>query len=582
MDRDEINIPQRGRPRKTKEINFGALQGDLPERTSGTAADFEKIFEDEEESVSDLLQKEYRKYVDRNNMEINRNNLESYLKLGDSNRKWSLRNEKVRLDPRRSNEKHGMFQSPGQMMSHISSIFPEKSAFGASGSRPQGEERKSSENEKLFKQDQQRAPGSSVDERALDPGKPSAGAPLTREDIVPGTRQQKNDFLYPRRYSEDYGAAFRDRGVPGKFSEMTETKNFVQGHAERFRQEKDFAGPRTGGRFYPGQGHPGLYDPGPGDGPPYAEIPWGFGWEAEQRPYPPQGREGHPGEHLHSFSGGLPEYLGGRGFEKSDHFQRPGKDFGEPGPGASPEKRPPLYHAPGHRGFQDDHPFWESRKRAREFPDSSFYDQAEGTLPAPKYAGGTSLGQTLSHSSNVPNFEPDPSNPLFQNYSIWVNRKKRRNNPLLWQYINQSSNLMHPSKYSSLDYVHKKMYLGTITQLPVEKNNHQILPLFLNSASSTPEFLKIGRIFLERTKALNYDNVTVMQLKNLMKEFGLCHNGKKTELIERVRTTASRIETKMDGKKAFPEDPSPETRAKSPEQNKKQEATEEEATFMYF
>lgn len=40
----------------------------------------------------------------------------------------------------------------------------------------------------------------------------------------------------------------------------------------------------------------------------------------------------------------------------------------------------------------------------------------------------------------------------------WLNKKKRKNNPLLWQYIKQNNNvgnsfIMHPSKYSSLDFV---------------------------------------------------------------------------------------------------------------------------------
>ncbi|KCZ74099.1 hypothetical protein H311_04939, partial [Anncaliia algerae PRA109] len=71
---------------------------------------------------------------------------------------------------------------------------------------------------------------------------------------------------------------------------------------------------------------------------------------------------------------------------------------------------------------------------------------------------GTSLGQTLSHQSNATNFDTDPNNLPYQNYSLWVNRKKRKNNPLLWQYINQS--FVHPSKLSSVDYVQKR-FLGT-------------------------------------------------------------------------------------------------------------------------
>eukprot|EP00866_Antonospora_locustae_P002086 jgi/Antlo1/2086/224 len=212
-------------------------------------------------------------------------------------------------------------------------------------------------------------------------------------------------------------------------------------------------------------------------------------------------------------------------------------------------------------------------------------DQSIAQYINSKYSAGTSLGQTLSHSSNVSSFEPNPNNPLFQNYSMWVNRKKRKNNPLLWQYINQGHSFVHPSKYSNLDYVHKKMYLGTITQIPVEKNNHQILPLFLNSTSNTPEFMKIGSIFLERTRGINYDNVTVMQLKNLMKEFGLCHNGKKTELIERVKATVEKIELKMNNKKNVQSTESrhqPETSNLNEEKSVGMDDVTDDATFMYF
>lgn len=155
---------------------------------------------------------------------------------------------------------------------------------------------------------------------------------------------------------------------------------------------------------------------------------------------------------------------------------------------------------------------------------------------------GTSLGQTLSHLSNASTFDTDPNNLAYQNYSLWVNRKKRKNNPLLWQYINQS--FVHPSKFSSVDYVQKR-FLGTFTQPVVEKSNYQVLPLFLNSSSHSNEFDGIAKMFLEKTDKICYDNITVMQLKNLMKEFGLCHNGKKTELIERVKMTVERIRSKL-------------------------------------
>ncbi|TBT97086.1 hypothetical protein CWI39_3191p0010, partial [Hamiltosporidium magnivora] len=48
--------------------------------------------------------------------------------------------------------------------------------------------------------------------------------------------------------------------------------------------------------------------------------------------------------------------------------------------------------------------------------------------------------------------------------------------------------------------------------------------------------------FLNKTVELDYENVTVQQLKAIMKEFGLNHTGKKIDLIDRVKTTITKIE----------------------------------------
>lgn len=144
----------------------------------------------------------------------------------------------------------------------------------------------------------------------------------------------------------------------------------------------------------------------------------------------------------------------------------------------------------------------------------------------------------------------------------WMNKKKRKNNPLLWQYIKQHQDfypgIMHPSKYSSLDFIQgmnktQKMYLGSIKRMPIiEKNNsNSILPLYLNSASILEnsmhhtEFMRVSKSFFARIKNLDYENVTVQQLKNIMKEFGLNHTGKKIDLIERVKSTKDLISEKL-------------------------------------
>lgn len=418
MEKDEVNIPQRGRPRKGREIGPKMMLGNAPEKMAGQNLDFDGVFDTE--SVDDLLQKEYWKYMDRNKAEPRR--------APDVGQR------------RKTNDVKREFQSQGRMMSHVSSIFPEK-AFSET---------------------------------------------------------------YEKRRS-DLGFADTDGGNECFANENTQAMDEEDEHemfygAERHSARKDSElEPRMGQRFAPRR---------------YDDYERSFG-----------------GCH----GGRCPTQCRG--------------DFGDAERERDFEMRPMAEFPP-----PSDYRYARPAERDQFFPREDEYAKL-----------GMSLGQTLSHSSNVLNFEPDPSNPLFQNYSLWVNRKKRKNNPLLWQYINQSG-FVHPSRYSSLDYVHKKMYLGTITQVPVEKNNHQILPLFLNSATSTAEFVRIGEIFLERTKGLNYDNVTVMQLKNLMKEFGLCHNGKKSELIERVKATVHKIETKT----------------KKDAGCDRRESGESDASFLYF
>lgn len=220
-------------------------------------------------------------------------------------------------------------------------------------------------------------------------------------------------------------------------------------------------------------------------------------------------------------------------------------------------------------------------------------------------------------------------------FNPWLNKKKRKNNPLLWQYIKANNDLsnsfiMHPSKYSSVDFVFKskrnrqmvgmnnfmnfsnnstqsnnmsipfnlstpniplnmqtvfnvnssnqhmsnKMYLGTIKKNETHKkiNNNSVLPLYMANYSNndlnglsvdksinstnlqrnqihrnTPnmkqdEFKMISSSFLHKTKKIDLENITVYQLKLLMKEYGLNHTGKKSELIMRVRETRKNLE----------------------------------------
>lgn len=144
--------------------------------------------------------------------------------------------------------------------------------------------------------------------------------------------------------------------------------------------------------------------------------------------------------------------------------------------------------------------------------------------------------------------------------SNWLTRKKRKNHSLFYHYVGNSEypEIIPPSKLSSYDFINKnepkKMFLGTVKRpnLHFEKTvaNNTILPLYLNSSAqydnkNAIEFEKIGTTFLRKTSGLDYENVTVQQLKILMKEFGLVHTGKKLELIDRVKHTVDVIKERL-------------------------------------
>lgn len=141
----------------------------------------------------------------------------------------------------------------------------------------------------------------------------------------------------------------------------------------------------------------------------------------------------------------------------------------------------------------------------------------------------------------------------------WLSRKKRKNNPYLHTYLKPQDGQappMSPAEFSSVNYINstentQKMYLGTLKQSYTRaQTNNTILPLFLNSSScydnpSSHEFDKIATTFLQKSDNFDYENVTVQQLKVLMKEFGLSHTGKKHELIDRVKNTVNLIRDKL-------------------------------------
>lgn len=246
----------------------------------------------------------------------------------------------------------------------------------------------------------------------------------------------------------------------------------------------------------------------------------------------------------------------------------------------------------GGQGFHDrkPHPYAQGEQPRMHVPNDARGYPYLGGFHAPGTFGGRDTGQDYfphggqgSPRSMEGDYEGRMMASLFpgglrthpqQRYmdvsgqtSIWMNRKKRKSNPLLWQYIKSNQGLhpsiVHPSKYSSLDFIQgtddsQKMYLGAVRKSPPERGGgNSIFPLFLNSNKGvTDEFREVVQNFRASVGELDFGNVTVQQLKGLMKEFGLNHTGKKNELIERLQD----ILKKIDGKEAHRPEEQPQER----------------------
>lgn len=119
-------------------------------------------------------------------------------------------------------------------------------------------------------------------------------------------------------------------------------------------------------------------------------------------------------------------------------------------------------------------------------------------------------------------YQHPSSSILFRNPSIYQNsfnmnsysklKKRRRLNLNTWS---SSFLAFHPSKLSSFEFVH-----GTVQNETSNKNEGT----FLDN-------------FRKYVKNIDFDNITVIELKNIMKEYGLNPNGKKKEMIERIKKT---------------------------------------------
>lgn len=142
----------------------------------------------------------------------------------------------------------------------------------------------------------------------------------------------------------------------------------------------------------------------------------------------------------------------------------------------------------------------------------------------------------------------------------WCGKRRRRIHPVFWSYLQKERESPYNAE-ALLPYLKNppekkahKMCLGIIKKpaLPQEKSTvNTILPLYLNSTTSfegtaqRTEFLKISKNFIDRVSDIDYNTLTVQQLKSIMKEFGLNYTGKKKELIKRIQSTYQKILVKQ-------------------------------------
>lgn len=116
-------------------------------------------------------------------------------------------------------------------------------------------------------------------------------------------------------------------------------------------------------------------------------------------------------------------------------------------------------------------------------------------------------------------------NPVFFQSSFNPNaynrvKRRRRLNSNTCNYTSNSS--FHPSKLSSIDYV-----LGNL-------NNEAKSP-FSESPHNKSDLNRNLEAFRSKITGIDFDNVTVLELKTLLKDFGVNPSGKKQEMIDRLQ-----------------------------------------------
>lgn len=82
------------------------------------------------------------------------------------------------------------------------------------------------------------------------------------------------------------------------------------------------------------------------------------------------------------------------------------------------------------------------------------------------------------------------------------------------------------------------------------KNDNRIIPQTFHHQSfllSPDEIYSVKSNFLSRIKEIDFDNITVVELKNFLREFNLASGGKKSILVERIRQISEWLKNERSG-----------------------------------
>lgn len=132
----------------------------------------------------------------------------------------------------------------------------------------------------------------------------------------------------------------------------------------------------------------------------------------------------------------------------------------------------------------------------------------------------------------------------YRRMAAFISRRRRKNGYGPWP---PGQGSLSPADYSSLEYVQSNGAKAPFTAAPQPAERspaNSLLPSLLGAKEPlAPDQLHVLTSFAAAVRRLDLDNVTVVQLKTLMKEYGLVPGGKKNELIQTVMATLRQIES---------------------------------------